>query len=179
METAFRALIPAAMVILALAPAPALAADDLPDSGVIINLSGGRWLIKLDNDEKSQVGSIAFGDPYSNQRVTQEIKTRKDEFRLPPSKSFSIFFKDAPSTLLSFKGDRCHRRTFQLIDESGRKLVLESFRKVAPLSNVFIRVSSPVPAQNLEDLRRQFVLNDGEPGSITIKAAAVPEYVPQ
>jgi hypothetical protein len=177
MRTPFLPLILAGLA--SFGPAPGLQAEDLPDSGVILDYSNAPWKVKLAKEDETQVGSIAFGDPFATARITSRLEKASQEFTIPPGKSYSIFFLDAPAGLTTKKASRVHRRTFVLQDPKGRKLVLESFRKEAPLSNVFIRLSSQVPEKDLDDLRRLFLLNDGAPGNITIRASEVPAYVPQ
>ena len=172
-----RSLVP---ILLLLGLSSAARAQELPDGTLLANESAVPWRIQLVGggpDGPAQAGEILICDLLEFEKVIKALKVPGDEFTIPPQRSFILIYTDAALPGQIQKG---HERWFTLATRRGPKLMLESFRKTSRFSDAQVTVLSRIPAPFLDDFKaNQFLFNTAGPGSIVIRAAGMPGYVPK
>jgi hypothetical protein len=157
-----------------------LQAQDLPDGTLLANESETAWKIQLVDggpDGPAQTGSILVCDLLEFEKVIKALNVVGDAFVIPPQRSFILIYTDGA---LPGKVNKFHERLFTLAAKHGNHLLLESYRKISNFTDAQVTVLSRIPPPCLEDFRaNQFMLNTAGPGSIVIRAASMPAYVPK
>jgi hypothetical protein len=169
--------IPSAFVLTwAMGLAGVCRAEPMPDSSLLSNFSASTWkirLITLVSGDPTQAGSIRICDLDDPSKVKAELKNPGDEFTIPPKKEFCVYYLDDSS------GGKCHDRWFVLEDADKHTMVLESFRRGFPGTNVYVRAVSHIPWEAWAGMSSALLFNTLRPGAVMIRASEVPVVVPQ
>jgi hypothetical protein len=132
-----------------------------PMMAPLYSAASKTWTIKLDTDKGNLKGDIKIYD--MNDELEADL-AKVSSFIIKPQVLYKIEYLDIPKTLTTEAKKRMHKATFWLIDSTGDKIELNSYRLGIADSNVFVYQVSP----SITKTAAGFTFNSQTPGAISI-----------